>query len=509
MKTKITKFAAAAVIIIGVMIGVNHFGGSIDGATVAWADVIENMKKMPWVHATVDINHDGENITRESWKCFDPSIDIMTDPDGVITYYDFSQGVMYVYKPDANTITISSKTDEYNLPGPKSPVEVISFIIENAREQNAEISKEQTQLNGLSVEIMHIVSDVQDITLVLDTERRLIISMETKATIPDSGKKASAYATIDYPDDGPRDIYALGVPKDAIVIDTRPKGSVKDITNEIQRRFDTGIGDHVAVILDSWVEEDGSLKPGEVTIMRQIGKLKRQDHYRAFNVEKRNDGIGSLYEDIKNDWPNISLERILELEQNELVERQMLFDGKYTFMRNRYSGKVTEQKIPTDLFKVQPSFALVGIIWRNPKVITFGTTSEQKVIEELPEDPDHTGLWGFRVRTTASGKKYERGGEPAIGTDDYWFDPDKDYMFVERISKKEVGENGGFPHAQVIVKQAAQTPQGRWFPAVISEETVYISPSGERNVRKHEKHILLEIDPTFEMQLFDSSSLME
>ena len=36
MKSKITKYATAAVIVIAAMIGINYFGGSIDGASVAW-----------------------------------------------------------------------------------------------------------------------------------------------------------------------------------------------------------------------------------------------------------------------------------------------------------------------------------------------------------------------------------------------------------------------------------------------------------------------------------------
>ena len=43
MKSRITKLAAAAVIIIAVMFGINHFGGSIDGATVAWSQVVEQI----------------------------------------------------------------------------------------------------------------------------------------------------------------------------------------------------------------------------------------------------------------------------------------------------------------------------------------------------------------------------------------------------------------------------------------------------------------------------------
>ncbi len=44
MKNRITKLAAAAVVIIAVMLGINYFGGSPDGASVAWADVLENIE---------------------------------------------------------------------------------------------------------------------------------------------------------------------------------------------------------------------------------------------------------------------------------------------------------------------------------------------------------------------------------------------------------------------------------------------------------------------------------
>ena len=44
MKTKTTKFAIAAVVIIAIMIGINQFGGSIDGASIVWADVVQKLE---------------------------------------------------------------------------------------------------------------------------------------------------------------------------------------------------------------------------------------------------------------------------------------------------------------------------------------------------------------------------------------------------------------------------------------------------------------------------------
>lgn len=53
MKSRITKLAAAAVIFIAILIVVNQFGGSLDGASVAWADVAERFRSVPFFSATL------------------------------------------------------------------------------------------------------------------------------------------------------------------------------------------------------------------------------------------------------------------------------------------------------------------------------------------------------------------------------------------------------------------------------------------------------------------------
>ena len=46
MKSRITKLSAAAVIIIAVLISINQFSGSIDGASVAWGNVAEKVENI-------------------------------------------------------------------------------------------------------------------------------------------------------------------------------------------------------------------------------------------------------------------------------------------------------------------------------------------------------------------------------------------------------------------------------------------------------------------------------
>ncbi|MCK5564247.1 MAG: hypothetical protein KAJ07_03295 [Planctomycetes bacterium] len=43
MKSNITKLATAAIVIAAILVGINRFGGSIDGSSVAWAQVVEQI----------------------------------------------------------------------------------------------------------------------------------------------------------------------------------------------------------------------------------------------------------------------------------------------------------------------------------------------------------------------------------------------------------------------------------------------------------------------------------
>jgi len=63
MKNRITKIAtAAAIIIIAVIVGINQFGGSIDGAGVAWADVVKPILNARTVIMDILIGPEGRQV---------------------------------------------------------------------------------------------------------------------------------------------------------------------------------------------------------------------------------------------------------------------------------------------------------------------------------------------------------------------------------------------------------------------------------------------------------------
>ena len=71
MKSRITKLAVAAVVIIAVLVGINQFGGSIDLTTSAFAQMSKNMQQMPWVHMTGKGYQNGIYLEIEQWVGFD------------------------------------------------------------------------------------------------------------------------------------------------------------------------------------------------------------------------------------------------------------------------------------------------------------------------------------------------------------------------------------------------------------------------------------------------------
>jgi len=72
MKTKITKLATAAVIIIAVMVGINHFGGSIDVASVTWGQeimaAIETIKGVSCREQIFTVTKNGSKHLSSTWN---------------------------------------------------------------------------------------------------------------------------------------------------------------------------------------------------------------------------------------------------------------------------------------------------------------------------------------------------------------------------------------------------------------------------------------------------------
>jgi hypothetical protein len=212
MTSRITKIAAAAVIIIAGFLVIYKSGGSIDGTTVAFAQISENMKKMPWLHTVVE----GAGDKMEVWFCFERRIMAQKFSDGRISYQDDLKPTVQVYNPDANEISVShgsplqwSKLGNSALDLPKT----ILSLFEKADEK---VVQETGQYKGKEAKIFKMSGVLggmnMHLEMVVDAKKNVVLYLHQKVFDQAGKLMMEANGYFDYPQEGPTSIYDLGVP---------------------------------------------------------------------------------------------------------------------------------------------------------------------------------------------------------------------------------------------------------------------------------------------------------
>ncbi|MHC5059630.1 MAG: PDZ domain-containing protein [Planctomycetota bacterium] len=136
MKNRITKLAAAAVILVAVLIGINQFGGSLDGASVALADVakkIEQIKNSVFKKTTIWSSKDNSTNTIDSLVYYAEAgvrADIYDDKKiSNQVYVNSSEGIVVGMDHKRKLFKKTNMTDEdiekFSLMGPKDIVNLM------------------------------------------------------------------------------------------------------------------------------------------------------------------------------------------------------------------------------------------------------------------------------------------------------------------------------------------------------------------------------------------------
>jgi len=229
MRSRITKLATAAVILVAIIIGVNQFSGSIDLATIALADISEAMKNVPWMH---HINRGFEKGVTEQWIGFETKIHALKWVNGTVTFWNIKEHKKYEYDPENNSITIDYALVEDDFPSQlSSPVSFLEDAIKMLEEQGVEIITKETEYNGQIVQLQEILPPERPnkwgesyiLRLYIQPDTKLLLAGQVKGTDSNGNTIFDGNITFSYPQTGPADIYDLGVPRDAQIIDKLPK----------------------------------------------------------------------------------------------------------------------------------------------------------------------------------------------------------------------------------------------------------------------------------------------
>ncbi|MHC4643315.1 MAG: hypothetical protein ACYS32_16850 [Planctomycetota bacterium] len=222
MKSPITKIAAAAVIIIAVFIGINYNGGSIDGASVAFAEIKKAVNKMPLLHKVLQTERDGKKFHTENWYSFE-SKTVLSEYaiDGKcfkISSLDYYTKENIVYDPDSDIVRISYRVDVDSGGGPSSPWLIVGDYIEQYVWQDAEVSHEKGLYEGNDVDIYffsiacNFRDEREEAEFIVNQNSHLPILYKRRFWSPEGRLGIVQVISFDFPEGGPEDIYDLGVP---------------------------------------------------------------------------------------------------------------------------------------------------------------------------------------------------------------------------------------------------------------------------------------------------------
>ena len=237
--------AAAAVVLIALLF-------SLQPSSIAWSQVAEAVRAMPWIHMKAVA---GEGQAREVWISFSRNVAVMRD-GYTVQYDDFRSGIRY----------------QYDLPQKK--LYRLSVNDGAAKEIESVVGLFQAILRGDAIRTEdifgpHVIKQRQ--RTVTEEGRRwilyelelgnpndrdpnhtgsVVIRVNPETKLPEqmtlTRGKEKVQATFDYPAEGPADIYALGVPRDARAEDRTPPPDLDRIIKIVQQNR-RNFGNYLAI----------------------------------------------------------------------------------------------------------------------------------------------------------------------------------------------------------------------------------------------------------------------
>ena len=340
IKSRITKLATAAAIIIAILVGIHQFGGSIDRAGAAFAQTIQASKKMPWMHVVIQTNVDSQpsHENGEYWYCFDSGIEAIRYETGKFRFFDYGKQVGYVYNPTTEELTISRLPERELVLGVASPWAFVEHVVEElSKNEGARVTWQVGQYDGTDVEIYEVRvpkkgRGIREWKFIADSKSHLLKITKIKGYDADGNIKVCGEMTFDYPAKGPQDIYEIGAPKAAAVVDYRTETDkeVEDIIKTYYMYRENSPSRYIAIVTQSsHNKHTGSDVTTGVNIIYADGRLQRIEMYHVYdmseylrNWSKYSAEMGSTLDSLLKWWTQTGRSECTYLS---------LYDGEYNY----------------------------------------------------------------------------------------------------------------------------------------------------------------------------------
>lgn len=399
------------------------------------------MSPVNWVHIRGTVN----GQPHEKWISLDPFRSFATTA-GRVEAYDEPAHRRYQYEPHTRTLTIG-----YLAQRPGGVEDGRSLLAQKMeRWQKAEkqgrvkVSKADEAANGRTCTVFTAVEgDGTTGQIVADGSGERILSVVIRrAENGAPGAGGQDVLEFDYPDEGPADIYALGVPRDARIIDQhQAEKDLTELSEKITSARESFAPAYYAIIYEGTKGSDGLWYFRELTVAyknggrcrietygRPLGDLGTPDAWRRLRELAPSDDAAALEACSKT---RLAREICIEGASSDCDGWRLWLDADGRLQRESWRGAL-----------------LKAVEGRN------GQWALPVLRSALL--PPKEGPWGSLVGVQCTYPS------PAA-TFRHYHNPARDYVLEEATHASQAGVTSR------RVLEYAQTPQGKWYAKRIEE----------------------------------------
>jgi hypothetical protein len=452
--------------------------------SVSWAEMLAAVDSRPWVHGTTTYSDGQHSVTSESWVSTGDRFaafklggqcqfeDIET---GISLQFDAGDGAIYrvpSLRPGAGfTLVGEGRLSEAHLPGLLDRLIADQGdsrdlfhgerVIKSERHQEAQNGKQWLEY------LIHL-ERIDNAAL----HRTVRIRLDRATQLPESWEERQANGTtavtrFDYPDSGPRNIYDLGVPRTAKLIDRVPKGDLARIIaaqRADRKRFDA----YDAIVVQ---HTEGRPSRYDDLMNLSVRRVRRKGgEYRVDQLLVAKPGlvVPAPGTDMQQWWK--------ENRDRYLSVPLLICDGRTVHFYKMLDDRIAPGKkpnltvvasrevpigLPTDDSPVE-SPNLMPEQCSRPHLWDSDRTREFDVNVEAKDGPQGT------MRVIVTKKSEPRSGELFR----YWFDPDRDYILRKEISAVFDARTNELAYLDTQeYDELVQSPSGRWYPQRVRRAT--------------------------------------
>jgi len=236
-----------------VLVCIYRDGGGIE--SIALAEVIEKTQRMPWMKVKVAVTEEpgGEKEVYHQWYDFG-SKKMFTKRASYVRLSDLAEEKDYYYRFSDNTLSIKKLIEKFFWAD--SPIGFWGKLVEELESDGWHLTQRRDKFGSADVEVFEFSKPlpwnshgpIVDGTEVSKEKLELIVDRKSKLVIASSSewidKKDEVLRhsewLISYPESGPRDIYALGVPTTAKLHIAHSSDKLSEELNETRQMFASG-----------------------------------------------------------------------------------------------------------------------------------------------------------------------------------------------------------------------------------------------------------------------------